>query len=149
MMPDSQINAVYWTIYVEGLPPGEPCAELEEDGWRFRLGEKEVEVTVNSRKELMAAIEAVESLPAGARATAMSDSYYLIYGANQWLEHAPGNRRRERMLRPEVHWDLWARLDRALKSRDVEWVEASRSRYDHETARLTLDARASNVFACI
>ncbi|KQT21729.1 MULTISPECIES: ribonuclease H [unclassified Bradyrhizobium] len=76
--------------------------------------------TTNNRMELMAAVSALEVLPARCRATIVSDSKYLIDGASKWIT---GWRRRgfQRDGVPIPNSDLWKSLDALMVDRSIFW----------------------------
>ncbi|MBN8957635.1 MAG: ribonuclease HI [Rhizobiales bacterium] len=78
--------------------------------------------TTNNRMELMAAISALEALPATCRAIVRSDSQYVVKGIKFWIHgwKAKGWRVK-RGGKPVLNVDLWRRLDQAAATRNVTW----------------------------
>lgn len=76
--------------------------------------------TTNNRMELMAAITALEAVPAGAELEISTDSRYVQRGVTEWLA---GWKRRgfARAEGPLANADLWRRLDAALGRCRVSW----------------------------
>lgn len=76
--------------------------------------------TTNNRMELMAAIQALEALPAGAGAIVYTDSTYVCSGITKWLL---GWKRKnwKGKTGPVKNQDLWQRLDAANAARTVTW----------------------------
>jgi ribonuclease HI len=81
-------------------------------------GEKE---TTNNRMELMAAIQALESLTRGVNATLFTDSKYVKDGITQWIVNWKRNGWKTAAKKPVKNVDLWKRLDGALERHTVEW----------------------------
>lgn len=79
-------------------------------------------MTTNNRMEMMAAIQALESLNRRCKVVITTDSQYLRKGITEWL---PGWKARGWMTaakKPVKNVDLWKRLDAAAaKHEDVQW----------------------------
>jgi ribonuclease HI len=82
-------------------------------------------LTTNNRMELLAAISALERLPALGRAgepvELYTDSQYLQKGMTEWL---PGWKRKNWQSSgktPVKNRDLWQRLDALARSTNVTW----------------------------
>jgi ribonuclease HI len=77
--------------------------------------------TTNNRMELMAAVSALEALPAGVRAQVYTDSSYLQRGISDWSRswERKGWRRRDK---PIPNADLWQRLVALNQERKIEWL---------------------------
>lgn len=120
--------------FVKGLCTGNPgpgsyAAMLESaDGSSSTVSGSDP-ATTNNRMELIAAIEAIESLPDGAQATVMSDSQYLIDGMNSWLAKWKKTGWRGSKGKPVENPDLWKRCDRAASSRTILWAHGGDLRY--------------------
>ncbi len=90
--------------------------------------------TTSSRMELMAAIQALESLKTSCSINFYTDSIYLKNGVTKWLKSwvkknwrtAPyqymkdGNVRKVES-RPIENQDLWKRLDKAIQKHQITW----------------------------
>lgn len=77
--------------------------------------------TTNNRMELMAAIQALESLREGCQVTLHTDSTYVMKGITEWM---PGWKRKQWRTaegKPVKNVDLWQRLDTARERHRVEW----------------------------
>ena len=78
--------------------------------------------TTVSEMELVAAIEALRSLPIGARIELHSDSQYLIYGMRgfvlKWERDGWRNRRGSQIQ----HRQLWTELILLNSKREVRWL---------------------------
>ncbi len=81
-------------------------------------GEKE---TTNNRMEMMAAIEALKSLPPKTQATLFTDSTYLKDGLTKWLEGWKKNGWKTAAKKPVKNQDLWEQLDKIVQDRDISW----------------------------
>jgi ribonuclease HI len=77
--------------------------------------------TTNNRMELMAAIAALEALPAGTTARLHTDSQYVKNGLTQWIHGWKKNGWRTSDRKPVKNEDLWRRLDAAAARHTVEW----------------------------
>jgi ribonuclease HI len=113
-------------IYTDGACSGNPGP----GGWgavlRYRGHVKELHggdpgPTTNNRMELMAAIQALESLTRPIPVRLHTDSTYLRNGVSKWL---PGWKRNGWLTaekRPVKNADLWQRLDAVVRRHDVDW----------------------------
>lgn len=97
-----------WGVLVEGGP--EPMA--------LSGGEAE---TTNNRMELLAAITALETLPAGAPIALYTDSQYVKGGITGWIVNWKKNGWKTAARKPVKNADLWRRLDAAAQGHDVSW----------------------------
>ncbi len=82
-------------------------------------GEKE---TTNNRMELMAVIQALESLKRGCKVKLTSDSQYVLKGINEWMENWKKRGWKTAAKKPVKNVDLWQRLDKAQQVHDIDWV---------------------------
>lgn len=113
-------------IYTDGACSGNPGP----GGWGavLRYGEHlkelhggEAAPTTNNRMELMAAIQALESLTRRVTVRVHTDSTYVRSGITQWL---PAWKSRGWLTvdkKPVKNADLWQRLDAAAARHDVTW----------------------------
>ena len=113
-------------IYTDGACSGNPGP----GGWGavLRYGSHEKELfggesakTTNNRMELMAAIQALESLTKPVKVRLHSDSTYLRNGISKWLPNWKRNGWRTADKQPVKNADLWQRLDAAAASHEVDW----------------------------
>ncbi len=113
-------------IYTDGACSGNPGP----GGWGavLRYGEREKEIrggdaggTTNNRMELMAAIQALESLTRPATVRLHTDSTYVMNGLTKWLPRWKDNGWQTTARQPVKNADLWQRLDTAVSAHDVEW----------------------------
>ena len=72
-------------------------------------------LTTNNRMELMAAIEALETLKRPMRVVLFTDSQYLRQGITEWIDGWRARGWRTADKKPVKNQDLWERLDAARK----------------------------------
>lgn len=112
-------------IFTDGACRGNPGP----GGWGVLLRYKTVEKslyggdlhTTNNRMELMAAIQALQSLREHCRVDLTTDSEYVRRGITEWLD---GWRRRGWKTagkKPVKNVDLWQALDEQVKRHEVHW----------------------------
>ncbi|OYX47572.1 MAG: ribonuclease HI [Alphaproteobacteria bacterium 32-64-14] len=77
--------------------------------------------TTNNRMELMAAIAALESQPAGAKIVLHTDSTYVKDGLTKWIINWKRNGWKNAAKEPVKNKDLWIRLEAAAASHKVDW----------------------------
>ena len=112
-------------IHTDGACSGNPGP----GGWGAILtfGDREKELkggealTTNNRMELMAAIEALESLTRPVPVRLHTDSTYLRNGVTKWLPGWKRNGWKTADKRPVKNADLWQRLDVAAGRHHVDW----------------------------
>lgn len=112
-------------IFTDGACSGNPGP----GGWGAILAwngrEKELKGgeadTTNNRMELIAAIEALESLKRPCTVELHTDSQYLRQGVTQWVHNWKRNGWRTADRKPVKNEDLWRRLDEALKRHSIDW----------------------------
>ena len=78
--------------------------------------------TTNNRMELMAVIQALESLKRDCKIIVTSDSQYVLKGINEWMENWKKRGWKTAAKKPVKNLDLWLRLDKARETHQVEWV---------------------------
>lgn len=78
--------------------------------------------TTNNRMELMAVIQALESLNRDCKIIVTSDSQYVLKGINEWMENWKKRGWKTAAKKPVKNLDLWLRLDKARETHQVEWV---------------------------
>lgn len=112
-------------IYTDGACRGNPGPGgwgvwLKSDKVEKELfgGEKE---TTNNRMELMAAIQALETLNQSCVVTLYSDSKYVLQGITEWMENWKKRGWKTAAKKPVKNEDLWRRLDTAMQRHDVDW----------------------------
>ena len=112
-------------IFTDGACSGNPGP----GGWgvilRWRDNQRELyggaPDTTNNRMELMAAIQALETLKRPVRATLHTDSTYVKNGITQWIHNWKKKGWKTANRKPVKNVDLWQRLDAAVARHDVEW----------------------------
>lgn len=112
-------------IHTDGACSGNPGP----GGWGalLRYGETEKELsggeklTTNNRMELLAAIEAIESLNKPCRIDLYTDSQYVQKGISEWLPNWLKRGWKNAKGEPVKNQDLWQRLNTATKSHQIEW----------------------------
>jgi ribonuclease HI len=78
--------------------------------------------TTVSEMELVAAIEALRSLPLGERIDLHSDSQYLIYGMSSFISKWERDGWRNRRGCQIQNRQLWIELTSLNANRDVRWI---------------------------
>ena len=112
-------------IYTDGACSGNPGP----GGWGAILmfGEKTKEIcggepaTTNNRMELMAAIQALETLTKPCKVELHTDSQYVMKGISEWIHAWKRRGWRTADNKPVKNDDLWRRLDEARQRHDVQW----------------------------
>ena len=118
-------NSLAVEIFTDGACSGNPGP----GGWvallRWRGEERELwggdPDTTNNRMELMAAIQALESLKRPVTATLFTDSVYVKDGITKWIHNWKVRGWKTASKKPVKNVDLWQRLDEALAQHDVDW----------------------------
>ena len=77
--------------------------------------------TTNNRMELMAAIQALESLTRRCEVQLTTDSEYVKNGITQWIINWKKRGWRTASKKPVKNADLWQRLDKVAGQHDVSW----------------------------
>ena len=98
-------------------------------GWAalLRYGERERELaggeadTTNNRMELMAAIQALETLTEGCAIDLFTDSQYVRQGITQWLPNWVRRGWKTSGGDPVKNRDLWERLHAATARHRIAW----------------------------
>ncbi|MDX5333940.1 MAG: ribonuclease HI [Gammaproteobacteria bacterium] len=112
-------------IYTDGACRGNPGpggwgAVLRAGGHEKLLKGAEPETT-NNRMELMAAIQALETLKRGCRVQLTTDSQYVRNGITQWMANWKKRGWKTADRKPVKNQDLWERLDSAVSRHEVHW----------------------------
>ena len=113
-------------IYTDGACSGNPGpggwgAVLFYRGHEKELYGGEAAKTTNNRMELMAAIQALESLTRAVPVRLHTDSTYVRNGVTKWLPIWKRNGWKTAAKQPVKNADLWQRLDAAMGRHDVDW----------------------------
>jgi len=112
-------------IYTDGACRGNPGpggwgAVLRFNGHERKLHGGET-VTTNNRMELMAAIQALETLREPCAITLFTDSKYVKQGLTEWLPQWRRRNWKTADKKPVKNQDLWQRLDAAAARHRIEW----------------------------
>ena len=127
-------------IYTDGACSGNPGP----GGWGalLRSGGKERKLsggepaTTNNRMELMAAIQALETLTKPCTVDLYTDSAYLRDGITSWIHAWKRKGWRTSDNKPVKNVDLWQRLEAALERHEVRfhWVRGHAGHPENELA---------------
>ncbi|KAE9628943.1 ribonuclease HI [Parasedimentitalea maritima] len=117
--------------YTDGACSGNPgpggwgvlLRALDDDGKivkerELKGGESD---TTNNRMELLAAINALESLSRPSTLTVVTDSAYVKNGVTQWIFGWKKNGWKTSARKPVKNVDLWQRIDEAQVRHQVTW----------------------------
>lgn len=121
----SNTQSTQVVVYTDGACSGNPGP----GGWGvwLRYGEHEKELfggeeqTTNNRMELMAAIQALETLTRPSSVALHTDSSYVRNGIMTWLDNWKRRQWKTAAKKPVKNVDLWQRLDKAAARHTVEW----------------------------
>ncbi len=113
-------------IFTDGACLGNPGP----GGWgallRYKTVEKSISggepLTTNNRMELMAAIQALETLRRRTRVNVTTDSQYVKQGIETWLAQWIARGWRTADKKPVKNQDLWERLSAAAGAHVVTWA---------------------------
>ena len=114
-----------YEIFTDGACAGNPGP----GGWGALIcnGENENELTggaaetTNNRMELLAAIEALKSLPDGSAVRLTTDSVYVKDGITNWIKNWKARGWKTAAKKPVKNVDLWQELDSEAQRHSVEW----------------------------
>lgn len=112
-------------MFTDGACKGNPGV----GGWgailRYGKTEKQIyggeKVTTNNRMELMAAIQALQSLREACEVTLTTDSQYVRKGITQWMHNWKRNGWRTSDRKDVKNKDLWQALDILVEKHQVSW----------------------------
>ena len=112
-------------IFTDGACRGNPGP----GGWgvllRYNGHEKTLygaePMTTNNRMELLAAINALESLKRPCRVRLTTDSQYVQKGIREWLANWKRRGWKTAARKPVKNADLWQRLDTAIVGHEIQW----------------------------
>ncbi len=112
-------------IYTDGACKGNPGrggwgAVLRWNGHERKLSGGESHTT-NNRMELMAAIQALETLKQSCEVALYTDSNYVRQGLTEWLPQWRKRGWKTADKKPVKNQDLWQRLDAAAARHRVAW----------------------------
>ena len=127
-------------IHTDGACRGNPGP----GGWGaiLRAGDAEKEIyggetlTTNNRMELMAAIQALESLKRPCEVVLVTDSQYVRQGITQWLAQWKRRNWLTTDKKQVKNVDLWQRLEQAAAPHKIEWrwIKGHAGHVDNERA---------------
>ena len=114
-------------IYTDGACSGNPGpggwgAVLRYEGHEREIYGGEAGQTTNNRMELMAAIQALETLKRPVAVRLHTDSVYVRSGITSWLAGWKRNGWQTKERKPVKNADLWQRLDAATQRHTIEWL---------------------------
>jgi len=89
-------------------------------GHRRELSGGEAETT-NNRMEMMAVIQALETLSRPCDIVLHTDSTYVMKGMTEWLEQWKNRGWRTASKAPVKNVELWQRLEKSIERHNVEW----------------------------
>jgi ribonuclease HI len=112
-------------IYTDGACKGNPG----KGGWGALLvagaHQKELfggeELTTNNRMELMAVIQALNTLKRPCQIVLHTDSQYVLKGITEWLSGWKAKGWKTASKAPVKNVDLWQALDQAQSVHQIEW----------------------------
>jgi ribonuclease HI len=113
------------SIWTDGACLGNPGpggwgALLRWNGHERELSGGEPDTT-NNRMELMAAIQALESLTRPCNVVLTTDSQYVRKGITEWMSNWKKNGWKTAAKKPVKNDDLWHRLDKAVAQHNIDW----------------------------
>ena len=79
------------------------------------------QATTNNRMELLAAIEALKSLPAGSVVTLTTDITYVKDGITAWIKNWKARGWKTAAKKPVKNIDLWQSIDAECARHQVDW----------------------------
>ena len=78
--------------------------------------------TTNNRMEMMAVIQAMESLKRPCSVMINTDSVYVMKGITEWIEQWKKRGWKTAARKPVKNVELWQRLEQAISRHDVRWT---------------------------
>ena len=112
-------------IYTDGACRGNPGVGGWGVSFTYKNHNKELyggeKLTTNNRMELMAAIQALESLTKPCLVQLNSDSSYVLKGINDWMPNWKKRGWKTAAKTPVKNEDLWRRLDATIALHTIEW----------------------------
>ena len=117
-----------WGVVLQAINADEIVKERELSGG---AGE-----TTNNQMELVAAINALETLERASTITVVTDSSYVKDGVSTWIHGWKRNGWKTAAKKPVKNVELWQRLDAAQARHNVtwEWVKGHAGHPENERA---------------
>ena len=113
------------TIYTDGSAKGNPgkggYGIVMISGSHRKEISQGYHLTTNNRMELMAAIQALETLTKPCSVRLNSDSSYVLKGITDWMPNWKKRGWLTAAKTPVKNEDLWRRLDAVIAKHKVEW----------------------------
>lgn len=132
------------TKKVEAFTDGACSGNPGPGGWgvvlRWNGHEKELKGaelhTTNNRMELMAAIQALNTLKRPCAVTLVTDSTYVKDGITKWIFGWQRNGWKTAAKKPVKNADLWQQLSEAIQRHEInwEWVKGHAGHAENERA---------------
>jgi ribonuclease HI len=112
-------------IYTDGACSGNPGpggwgSVLLYNGHRREMSGSDAETT-NNRMEMMAVIQALETLKRPCNVMIYTDSVYVMKGITEWIEQWKKRNWKTAAKKPVKNVELWQRLEQAISPHDVKW----------------------------
>ncbi len=127
-------------IYTDGACSGNPGP----GGWGAILlcGEHEKEIfggeedSTNNRMEMMAVVEALQSLKKRSNVKLYTDSKYVIHGITDWMDGWKKKGWKNSKKQPVKNKALWQKIDSLVSKHNVEfiWVKGHSGNIGNERA---------------
>ena len=113
-------------IYIDGACAGNPgiggwgvvILENDNDPIFLKGGENQ---TTNNRMELTATIKALRYLKNPEELTLITDSKYVKYGIQSWIENWKKNGWKTASKKPVKNKELWLELDSEIAKHNINW----------------------------
>ena len=112
-------------IYTDGACSGNPGpggwgSVLLYNGHRREMSGGDAETT-NNRMEMMAVIQALESLKRPCSVMIYTDSVYVMKGMMEWIEQWKKRDWKTAAKKPVKNVELWQRLEQAIGRHEAKW----------------------------
>ncbi|MBT8484581.1 MAG: ribonuclease HI [Phycisphaerales bacterium] len=127
-------------LYTDGACSGNPGP----GGWAYILRDvacdEEVEMadgaarTTNNQMELTAVIRGLEALPDASRVDVYSDSQYVVYGLQTWMDGWKKKGWKRGKNSPVKNLELWKRLDELRQVHEINaiWIRGHNEHPENE-----------------
>jgi ribonuclease HI len=113
-------------IYTDGACSGNPGpggwgSVLLYNGHRREMSGGDAETT-NNRMEMMAVIQALESLKRPCSVMIYTDSVYVMKGITEWIVQWKKRGWKTAAKKPVKNVELWQRLEQAISPHEAKWT---------------------------